>query len=139
MGGRGERLVGVDPGSEGADAGVDGGLVGVAGRVTPRCRAGQTARADQRAARISVAGGDGGGGDTDVTGDDRVAPDVLAGGIRHNGHRALLESRRETAASSDVRAAPAGDDAARSGEVAVASRRHGDVARVGVRGNIGEA
>jgi len=48
-------LVGVDPGAEGADAGVDGGLVWVAGSVTPRGRPGQTARADQRAAGISVA------------------------------------------------------------------------------------
>jgi hypothetical protein len=133
-----ERLVGVDPGSEGADAGVDGRLVGVAGRIAPRRRAGQTTGADERTAGIAVAGGDGSGGDADVTRDDRVAPDVLAGGVRHHRHGSLLESRGEAAAGSDVRASPARNDAAAASEVAVVSRRHGYVARVGVRRNVGE-
>ena len=41
--------------------------------------------------------------------------------------------------TSYVGASPPGDDAARPGEVAVPSRCHGDVARVGVGRDVGEA
>jgi len=74
-----------------------------------------------------------------VAGDDRVAPHVGAGSVGHDRHGTRLEGDGQAAASSDVGAAPAGDDAARSGKVDVVGRRHGDVSGVGIGGNVGES
>lgn len=127
-----DRLVGVDPGSEVADAGIDGGLVGVAIVVTPGRRSGQTTSADKWATTVTVARGDGSGCDADVASIDDIAPLGSAGRVCHDGHGSLLQGDREAARRANVGSAPSSDDARCPSEVAVSAGCHGDVSSVSV-------
>ena len=49
-----DGLVGVDPGAEEADAGVDGGEGRAAGRLTPRGRSDEHVTARQRATAVTL-------------------------------------------------------------------------------------
>jgi len=125
------RLVGIDPSTEEADARVDGGVGGAALGLSPGRGPHQHSTAHERATAVTTAGGSRGSLYADVSVVDRGrSPYVGTGSVSENCHCSLLESGRESTRCRCT--APAGDDAALTGVVASVRRSHRDVVGVSV-------
>jgi hypothetical protein len=132
-----DGLVGIDPGAEVADTGVDGGEGGAAGGLAPRRGSNEHVTARQRATAVTAASADGARLNADVAVVDlRRRPGVGAGGVRLHHHVALLE--RVGNAAGAAGSPPSSDGASLPGVVAGVGGGHGDVAGVAVRGDVGE-